>query len=705
MIGLETGKQARRLKKFAALEEKKIREKYGFVADPGKTVWKNISEVLGSTSLKAYHNRIKTTGFHNLCTNLTPPEGIASLLGLGLKFCVQQRKLDDATLEKGLARMKRDVRLKYLFADEDDDFDADFTKKLYIKSNWQPPWANQKVEQMLEEFGDAMRDKREKKKKTLKGSTNLTALQSRHLDSLRRDHRFITLITDKNLGPAIMERDRYVRTFLEEHLLNEETYLQLEESDAKNSMGKTRKDLIDILSSEDGDCLTDADRIYFERGLKTSDRFPQMYGMPKVHKVGKTPFPYRPIESQCGSVFALASTFIDFHLQAFIPTCPAYLRDSDAFLKRVSGLKVPDTAILITSDATAMYTNIDPQDGIKTVEAYMRKYQHEITKNVPIYLVIKLLKLVMENNVFMFGSTYWKQLVGTAMGTPCAVNYTTLYFAWHERNTILPTFESNIIVYGRLVDDIGVLWDTAGRHSVEQFDHCLNTRCKLKWVTEKPAKSMDFLDLTVWIEEGTVWTKTFQKKMNLHLYITGNSAHPSGLTKGLICGLLDRYWKQNSFRSDFINTTSLLYERLLARGHKGTDIGPIFRWAASKIHNKANRLCDATTKVKRNSDVTNKNLFFHLEYHPKDISRQKIQDLYEKTCATPDDDKESFRNLLTAKETRMRISNLTVAYSRPKNLRDCLVQSRLVETSQHNVRTILHEINNSNGTSEEAAHG
>ena len=365
-------------------------------------------------------------------------------------------------------------------------------------------------------------------------------------------------------------------------------------------------------------------------------------------------------------------------------------------------MKVTETTVLVTSDTVAMYTNIDPEDGISTVRKYMKIYRSEVKTMVLINVIVKLLELIMGNNVFMFGETFWKQLVGTAMGTPCAINYTTIYFGWHERDKILPTFESSILVYGRLVDDIGMVWDTSGGHTLEEFDNVSNTRCKLKWITSKPGQVVSFLDVTVWIEGGRIWTKTFQKEMNLFQYITSNSAHPAALTKGLVCGLLENYWKQNSYKEDFIRTVSALFTGLRSRGHSREKLLPIFCWAAEKIKLKykgelmVREKQGAITSTKaKSSFATNSKPFFHINHHPKDISCQKIQNIYEDTCVIPDKKRESLRNILTERDTRLKISGLTVAYLRPKNFSDCLVQSRLVETSKHNVEAILRELKDS----------
>ena len=74
------------------------------------------------------------------------------------------------------------MRLKYLFAGEDDT--DKYNKKLYIKSKWKPPLANEKIEKMLDNFEWKMREERNLAEQRLKKSTNLTAIQEQLLQEL-----------------------------------------------------------------------------------------------------------------------------------------------------------------------------------------------------------------------------------------------------------------------------------------------------------------------------------------------------------------------------------------------------------------------------------------------------------------------------------------------------------------------------------------
>ena len=76
-------------------------------------------------------------------------------------------------------------------------------------------------------------------------------------------------------------------------------------------------------------------------------------------------------------------------------------------------------------------------------------------------MLLEATKLVMHNNVFQLDDTFWLQLTGTAMGSNLAVMYATIYFSAHKETTVLPTLEPCLLLYGRLVDNAGIILDTA----------------------------------------------------------------------------------------------------------------------------------------------------------------------------------------------------------------------------------------------------
>ena len=161
-------------------------------------------------------------------------------------------------------------------------------------------------------------------------------------------------------------------------------------------------------------------------------------------------------------------------------------------------------------------------------------------------MTIELLTIVMKENIFQFGNTFWLQLTGTAMGTPIAVTYANLYSGWKEKVDIIPKFAENLLHISRFVDDLLGIWIPRENDSeiedairFEAFKRELNSfePGKLKWEVEARTKEVNFLDLTISIQENKkLKFKTFQKELNPFLYLPENSAHPPGTLKGLIFG-------------------------------------------------------------------------------------------------------------------------------------------------------------------------
>ena len=92
-------------------------------------------------------------------------------------------------------------------------------------------------------------------------------------------------------------------------------------------------------------------------------------------------------------------------------------------------MDVPANAFLITADATSMYTNIKTGPALETISAYLRENSSKFS--YPTEALIEALHIVFQNNFFKFGDTYWKQVSGTAMGTPPAPPWATIFFTLH----------------------------------------------------------------------------------------------------------------------------------------------------------------------------------------------------------------------------------------------------------------------------------
>jgi hypothetical protein len=162
------------------------------------------------------------------------------------------------------------------------------------------------------------------------------------------------------------------------------------------------------------------------------------------------------------------------------------------------------------------------------------------------------------------------------------------------------------------------------------------------------------------------------KKMNLYLYIPPASAHPAGCIKGTVYGLTRRYYyyAQNTFR----------HRRLLNRGWNRDFMRKLILEACAAVERKA-ALPPAPVILNQAINGEGERLFIHIVYHPDDISRKRIQELYQQHCG----------DLLRAE---LGIVRPTIAYSRPKNIGDYITKAKLHQASGQTSSIIMGEFKN-----------
>jgi hypothetical protein len=185
-------------------------------------------------------------------------------------------------------------------------------------------------------------------------------------------------------------------------------------------------------------------------------------------------------------------------------------------------------------------------------------------------------------------------------------------------------FHPNLLYYRRYIDDILGIWIPSidnNTRTWERFKSKLNSWGPLKWIIEEPSHNMHFLDLNIQLENSSITTETYQKPMNLYLYIPPLSAHPYSCFKGLIYGELWRYWIQNNpvkFQEILLN----FIQRLIGRGHTLEKLTPILIQAAANLDNRA-------MHPDPPMDDNQNTLYIHWHHRPGGLQRSDIRKIYE----------------------------------------------------------------------------
>jgi len=603
---------------------------------------------------------------HNLCKEKQLPLGTKNIIGLGLKFCTAPT-IPTPNIRETLQKLAYKIRTKHYLESTDRNEINEYIPQLYKKiKGWNPPPATLQTEHQISNFENNIR--KATLNNTLKHQKffNLTESQRKTLKELKKSTDIIILPSDKNLGPAILDRKSYITQILNKHILTP-SYQQLSPTEAKQQTEFTKTQLMDLYNHHKN-MLSKAEVDYFRRSVTGFHRNPIFYSMLKVHKA---PVSFQPVVNCINSFPLIFSTWLDFCMKQLLKFIPSYVKDSKSLISELRTLDIPSGAKLFTADATAMYTNIDVDTGLMAFRTLFNTYKDSIPQTFPTEFFLSTLDNVMKNNIFTYGDTFWSQVQGTAMGTPAAPLYSIITFGVHENTQILNNFQQNIFFYRRYIDDILGIWVEASETEWLEFKKRLNQFGTLKWNIEELTKNTNFLDLQISIKDNKMHTTTFQKDMNLYTYIPPLSAHPNSCYKGLITGEILRYWCQNSNRKDI---TSLFIQRLVNRGHQISDIVTTIMSAVSSIYNAATGTYNQSisNQERPNNDNT---LYIHWRYHPYDISNYTIRNVYNATLKGTDG-----------------FSQMRIALSRHKNLREISCRSQLDPSNTEQVSKILNSL-------------
>jgi hypothetical protein len=364
-----------------------------------------------------------------------------------------------------------------------------------------------------------------------------------------------------------------------------------------------------------------------------------------------------PVVSSSSGLLTIFSMWLDYRMKELLPLIQSYTKNIFEVINDLKSLTKPKNALLFSADVKSMYTNIDTITGLLTFKHFFEANSGSISPNFPVKLFLHILEIVMRNNIFSFSNTYWIQLSGTAMGTPAACSYATITYGHFENTEALTEFCPQILFYTDPSTQQASTW--------ARFKEKLNSWGSIKWLINKPSNKMVFLDLQIELKNGMIYTNTYQKKLNLYLYIPPQSAHPPSCLKGLISGELRHYWLQNS-QSNFTTILTKFIQHLVDRGHNLADLTPIFYQVAIKFNNAEFH------SVTNTHDNT---LFIHWTFHPNGLQQRDIRDIYNATL-----------------KQDLEYDKMTVAIARPRNLWELLSSTPLITPPDINVQDTIAKL-------------
>ena len=516
---------------------------------------------------------------YNLSSKILSPSEL-SVLELGLSFSPSSKPVDNDLLATDVFQFVRKLKLREYFEERNNegsnvledipsvDEDRDPMKWQERNLSWYPEKVRKNRSEGLSRWVDGILDCINGELTTNKSKlfNNLSNDQRQALKSLSKDSSITIKPADKGGAVVIMDSSDYEKACIDSLSINSH-YEEVSDDPTATYIDKVSK-IADDLHKQD--LINDFEKATITKGTRT----PLFYGLPKIHKVF-TSFPaLRPICSGSDGPTKYLSELVDSFLKPLARKSASFIRDSTDFICKTRSLDIPEDAFLVTMDVESLYTNIDQSEGTEfCAEALNSRRNSRFSTSI----ITGMIKTVLECNCMQFSNRFFRQIKGTAMGTPMAPNFANLFMTKFETdmlNAYEKEFQKRPLRWFRYIDDVFFVW-TYDKTSLNHFiDFCNSyaTRSKLRssirFTSEFSKSSVSFLDMIVRLENGRICTSVYSKPVDTHTYLHSTSFHSPSTIISLPKTQFIRIRRICSSIADFNLHASKFVEFFVRRGYK-----------------------------------------------------------------------------------------------------------------------------------------
>lgn len=263
---------------------------------------------------------------------------------------------------------------------------------------------------------------------------------------------------------------------------------------------------------------------------------PGIYGLIKS-KEGRHLRPVSTIESPTYKLSKLLSPI----LSNIVGESEYHVKDSWQFAEFIKNQKIPPGYILASLDVKSLYTNVSKNLSIQAIKKRWNKIKDKTQLTQQQF--IDAIKLIIDKSYFQYGTNFYIQKFGLAMGNAISGFLADIVMEDLERS-VLPNMPFPISLYKRYDDDIltAIMPGKENEAEVQRIFNSYNR--KLHFTMEKEnedTKSINFLDMTITrTDDGTLSIKWYQKKETTGRYLNHRGLNPITHKRNVISELVDR---------------------------------------------------------------------------------------------------------------------------------------------------------------------
>ena len=125
--------------------------------------------------------------------------------------------------------------------------------------------------------------------------------------------------------------------------------------------------------------------------------------------------------------------------------------------------------------------------------------------------------------------------------------------------------------------EYGYQWQEEVANKCGKIKEKMNNYHRLTWEFSDRTTKVDYLDVTISINNGKITFDLFEKALNLYLYIPLLSAHSTSVLASLVMGNCHRIYTLVSSPKARRRHLTNLFQRLLRRGYQRNQLLPLFK--------------------------------------------------------------------------------------------------------------------------------